>query len=226
VLARRRGYCTGIARLTVALLAAVGIPSREVPGFVVSPPGGGVPAGFHRWVEVRFDDAGWVFSDPLLTHHYVPATYVRLASEVLRTAPESSPGRLLERRDHRQPVDLFGEGAPGVSLRRNDPRQRAAALTVTVAGAGDDGRAVLVGEGRRRVRGLRAGASTFLGLEPGSYLLRVDVAGREPVLKQVTLRARVAASVHVTQPPVAAGEPRQPAGAVADAPRSSRGVRR
>jgi hypothetical protein len=159
-----------------------------------------VPAGFHRWVEVRYEDAGWVFSDPLLTHHYVPATYVRLASELLRSTPESAPGRLLGREDHRQPVDLFREGAPGVSLRRNDARQRAAALTVTVADAGEEGRATLVGQGSRRSRRLRAGASTFVGLEPGAYLLRVDVAGRAPVLKRVTLRARVAATVHLPRP--------------------------
>ena len=79
---RRSGYCTGIARLTVALLLAVDIPAREVAGFVAAP-AGGVPAGFHRWVEVRYEDVGWVFSDPLVSHHYVPATYVPLASETL-----------------------------------------------------------------------------------------------------------------------------------------------
>jgi hypothetical protein len=196
VLTRRRGYCTGVARLTVGLLRAVGIPAREVPGFVVASPGAGIPAGFHRWVEIGYSDAGWVFSDPLLTHHYVPATYVRLASEELRAMPEAAPGQLLERRDRRQPVDLFREGAPGVSLRRNDARQRTAVLTVTVSDAAV-GRAVLEGEGSRRVRTLAGGASTFVGLEPGRYLLRIEQSGRRSIDKLVTLRARVAASIHL-----------------------------
>jgi hypothetical protein len=198
VLGRRRAYCTGVARLTVALMEAVDIPAREVPGFLVAPPGGGVPAGYHRWVEVRFDDVGWVFSDPLLSHHYVPATYVRLASETLTAvAAAQAPGRLLGRLDGRRPVDLLSEVPPGVSLRRNSPRQRAAALTISVGDGGDDGLAVLEGRGARRVRSLERGSSTFLGLEPGVYRLRVDVPGKSPVEKQITLRARVAATVHL-----------------------------
>jgi hypothetical protein len=208
VLARRQGYCTGVARLTVALLQSVGIPAREVPGFVVASPGGGVPAGFHRWVEVRFEDVGWVFSDPLLSHHYVPATYVRLASERLQGRPEATPGLLLLRADRRQPVDLLGEGPPGVSVRRNDTRQRTGVLTVSVAGAAS-GRAVLEGEGSRRARALTAGRSTFLGLEPGRYLLRVEPEGSAPIVKLVTLRARVAASIHLS--PAVSGAERETA---------------
>jgi hypothetical protein len=204
-LARRDGYCTGIARLTVALLTAVGIPAREVPGFVAAP-SGGVPAGFHRWVEVHYDDAGWVFSDPLVTHHYVPATYVRLASEMLLGDADREP-RLLARHDRRQPTDLFAEAPPGVTLRRNLARQRAAALRVTVGtGLAASGRALLEGEGRRRTQPFLGGASTFVGLEPGSYLLRVEVDGWNPVLKRIILRDRVAASIHLPVP-----EPTAPA---------------
>ncbi|HXT22052.1 MAG TPA: transglutaminase-like domain-containing protein, partial [Thermoanaerobaculia bacterium] len=90
VLARRSGYCTGMARLSVALLRALDVPAREVPGFLVAPAGAGAGpaarAGFHRWIEVRYDDVGWVFSDPLVALHYVPATYVRVASEALLPA--------------------------------------------------------------------------------------------------------------------------------------------
>ena len=195
VLARRRAYCTGVARLTVALLQVVGIPAREVPGFLAAPPGAGVPEGYHRWVEVFFEDVGWVFSDPLLSHHYVPATYVRLASETLRGGA-AGEGRLLDREDHRQAVDLFVEMPPGVSLRRNSPLQRAAALTVSVGGS-LEGVARLEGGGESRTRPLEGGASTFLGLEPGVYRLRIEVPGRSPLEKQITLRARVAARVHL-----------------------------
>jgi hypothetical protein len=198
-LARRSGYCTGVARLTVALLAAVGIEAREVPGFVAAP-GGGVPAGFHRWVEVRYEDVGWVFSDPLVTHHYVPATYVRLASETLQPNGDLAP-QLLARLDHRQPADLFVEAPAGVTVRRNVARQRAASLRITVGEGGGAGLAVLEGDGSRRERSLREGTGTFVGLEPGTYLLRVDVAGWPSMLKRVILRDRVAASIHLPRPP-------------------------
>ncbi len=196
VLARRRGYCTGVARLSVALLRSLDIEAREVPGFLVAPAGGGVAAGYHRWVEVRYDDVGWVFSDPLVALHYVPATYVRLASEALLPAPEELPGRLLAHDDRRQALDLV-PGAPArVSVRRNDGTRHAAALAVSVAGVGD-GTVVLEGAGLRRERPLRAGESTFVGLEPGSYVLRVEVPGERPRTRRVILRDRVWASVHL-----------------------------
>ena len=206
VLQRRSGYCTGIARLSVALLQALDIPAREVPGFLVAPAGGGAgsgssrtPAGFHRWIEVHYDDVGWVFSDPLLALHYVPATYVRLASESLLPEAEAAPGRLLARDDRRIAVDLFAEGSPQLSVRRNGVARRAAALQVTVSGA-TAGRAVLEGVGTRRVRALDRGESTFVGLEPGSYLLRVEVDGASPSLKRVILRDRVWGAVNLPPP--------------------------
>ena len=203
VLARRSGYCTGIARLSVALLQALGIPAREVPGFLVAPAGAGAgsraPAGFHRWIEVRYDDVGWVFSDPLLALHYVPATYVRLASESLLPEAEPVPGRVLARDDRRVAVDLFAESSPHLTVRRNGVARRAAALQVTVGGAAA-GRAVLEGVGTRRVRALDRGESTFVGLEPGSYLLRVEVDGASPSLKRVILRDRVWGAVHLPAP--------------------------
>jgi len=215
VLARRSGYCTGIARLSVALLQALEVPAREVPGFLVAAPGAGAaaPAGFHRWIEVRYDDVGWVFSDPLLALHYVPATYVRLASESLLPEAEVVPGRLLARDDRRIAVDLFAEASPQLTVRRNDVTRRAAALQVTVAGAGV-GRAVLEGGGTRRIRSLDRGASTFVGLEPGNYVLRVEVDGASPSLKRVILRDRVWAAVELPAPaplePVPPAPPRHP----------------
>jgi hypothetical protein len=200
VLARRSGYCTGIARLSVALLRALDIPARDVPGFVVAAPAAGVPAGFHRWVEVRYDDVGWVFSVPLVSLHYVPATYVRLASEGLLPEAELQPGKLLAHTDGRVAVDIFSEASPRLTVRRNDVVRRAAALRVTVDGA-MGGRAVLEGRGTRRIRSLRAGESTFVGLEPGSYLLRVEVPGASPSLKRVILRDRVWGAVHVVATP-------------------------
>jgi hypothetical protein len=212
VLERRSGYCTGVARLSVALLRALSIPARDVPGFLVAPAGGGPPAGFHRWVEVYYDDVGWVFSDPLLALHYVPATYVRLASESLlaEAEAEAAPGRLLWRDDRRLPIDLIAEGSPRLTVRRNDAVRRAGALQITVGG-GASGRAVLEGRGSRRIRILDRGESTFVGLEPGSYVLRVEVEGAEPSLKRVILRDRVWGSIHLPRPPaVPTGAARKP----------------
>jgi transglutaminase-like putative cysteine protease len=88
VLRRRTAYCTGTARLAVALLTAVGIEAREVPGYVYASAGSDdVRPGFHRWIEVRYPDRGWAFSDPLASQHFVPATYLRLAAESLEVAP-------------------------------------------------------------------------------------------------------------------------------------------
>ncbi|MCG8460961.1 MAG: transglutaminase-like domain-containing protein, partial [Holophagales bacterium] len=96
VLDRRSAYCTGIARTSVALLSALGIEAREVAGYVVADGLDG-PQGYHRWIEVRLPDVGWVFSDPLYSHHYVPANYLRLASERLRVS-DGVEALLLERR--------------------------------------------------------------------------------------------------------------------------------
>ncbi len=174
VLSRRSGYCTGVARLTVALLAAVDIPAREVAGYVLgSEPGG--PRGYHRWIESYLPDRGWVFSDPLRSHHYVPATYLRLASEAL--VPERGiEGLLLERRDALATVDLYPLAAPGITARRNSDRQLAAALAVRVEEQ-TSGMAVLTGESWRRTHTLVEGATTFVGLDPGRYTLRLLLPG-------------------------------------------------
>ncbi|MGE5232710.1 MAG: transglutaminase-like domain-containing protein [Acidobacteriota bacterium] len=201
VLARRRGYCTGLARTTVALLAAVGIEAREVPGWVVDP-GNGTNAGYHRWVEVYYPDRGWTFSDPLAWHHMVPATYLRLASE--RIDPTAiRGGLLLERDDLLTPVDTYPDAASGVQARRNDPRQRFGSLHVVVGDA-RPGVAVLDGGGVRRSARLRAGASTFLGLEVGTYLLRVSFTDGGEIARRVRLRARVRSAILL--PPLKAGE--------------------
>lgn len=208
VLERRSAYCTGIARLTVALLASVGIEAREVPGYVVERTRWGPPPGFHRWVEVRYPDRGWVFSDPVATHHFVPATYLRLADDRLEGAPGS--GALVDRDDRGREIDLWswnGSGREGLRVRANDPGRRSAALVVRlrpeVAAT-----AILEGEGVRRVLDVAGGSATFLGLEPGRYELRVEHAGRRAAWKRLTFRDRVLAEIEVpvgTVPPEESG---------------------
>ncbi len=171
VLARRSAYCTGTARLSVALLAAVAVEAREVAGWVAERSGPAV--GYHRWIEVRYPDRGWVFSDPSTTHHFVPASYVRLASE--RVGAEGG-GLLLERHDRTTAVDVYAAGAPGTRARRNSPRQLAASLRVVTDGE-RAGVAVLEGGGLRRTLRLAAGDGVFLGLGPGRYRLELRLGG-------------------------------------------------
>ncbi len=197
VLVRRSGYCTGIARLTVALLEAVGIPAREVAGYVVgSEPGR--PSGYHRWIEAYLPDRGWVFSDPLSTHHYVPATYLRLAGEELETE-RGTEGLLLERRDTVATVDLYPLATPGVTARRNSDRQLAASLRVRLEDQ-SNGTAVLEGLSERWTHALIDGSTTFVGLDPGNYRLRLLLPGRGVVESPVALPGRVRKALLIKAP--------------------------
>jgi hypothetical protein len=195
VLERRSGYCTGVARLTVALLEAVGIEAREVPGYVVKAESGS-PAGYHRWVEIFYADRGWVFSDPLSSQHFVPATYVRLASESLLPEPEADPGKLVFRDDGRQVVDHAPHAPRGVAVRRNLPARVSGALEIRAPEA-SAGVAVLEGAGRRRTAVLSRGRSTFVGLEPGTYTLTVLIEGHPPRVKRVIFRGHVLGTVEL-----------------------------
>ncbi len=197
VLERRSGYCTGVARLTVALLRAVDIEAREVAGYVVgSLPGR--PNGYHRWIEAYLPDRGWVFSDPLATHHYVPATYLRLAAEDLKVE-RGTEGLLLERRDAIATVDLYPLAPPGVTARRSSARQLAAALRIRLEDQ-STGTAVLEGKSARWTHALIDGKTTFVGLDPGSYQLRLLLPGRGIFESPVELPNRVRKAVLVTAP--------------------------
>ena len=166
VLNRRSAYCTGAARLTVAMLQAAGLEAREVAGVLVEPLNGPAAPGFHRWVEVKLDE-GWVFSDPLASHHFVAANYVRLAGTTV-TSPDLSAASILKRSDGLTPVDVYPGSADSV-LGRRDPRRQLSGVLRVVAPPGAGPTAVLVGEGHRRELALSRGEATFLGVEPGTY---------------------------------------------------------
>lgn len=207
VLERRSGYCTGIARLAVALIRAVDIPAREVAGYVVEPGMGLEVRGFHRWIEVRLADRGWLYSDPLASHHYVPASYVRLASELV-AAEAGLDGLLLERLDRRYPVDLFAPAPAGITARRNEGRQRAAALRVRIQDR-RAGTAVLENDRQRFIHTLEAGNATFVGLEPGRYTLRLLVSGLPVLERTIELDGPVRKALFFSAPATAAVK-RQP----------------
>ncbi|HUP25966.1 MAG TPA: transglutaminase domain-containing protein [Thermoanaerobaculia bacterium] len=217
VLARGRGYCTGVARLTVALLRGVGLEAREVAGFVVDDDldwgvsgDGREGSGYHRWIEVRYPDRGWVFSDPLRFHHFVPASYVRLASEVLDLSPgdPAGAGRSLARERRVEIVDTHALAPSPILARRNRPRQVASTLRVVVEPAASvEGVVWLEGVGRVWTQPLVYGEGTFVGLAAGEYELRVETTGGGRLVRQLRMAAPVRSVVSLQAPavPVAAG---------------------
>lgn len=191
VLQARSGYCTGVARLSVALLAAVGIPAREVAGYVFAQPNG--VGEYHRWIEVHYADRGWTFSDPHRTHQYVPATYLRLAGETV-DLDQGTQGVLLERQSELRAIDVYPGAPEWISVRRNHERRYAGALRVMAPG----GRLELAGGGLRRIRQLDGQAAVFLGLAPGEYVLSWQAADRPPLTRRLSLHGPVEAQVDLT----------------------------
>lgn len=199
VLERRSAYCTGTARLAVALLEQLGIPAREIAGYVVEEIPGGQGAGFHRWIEVYYDDRGWVFSDPLASQNFVAATYLRLASSVVeRELP--GPALLLSREREVDQVDLVASTPASLVLARgNGNARRTAALRVTARGY-SGAEAALIGPGdRRRVESVREGTALFLGLVPATYELQIRERGRVEVTRQITIHGPVLADLEIAE---------------------------
>jgi hypothetical protein len=170
VLSRRSGYCTGISRLAVAMLDSVGLEAREVSGYVVGETPA-APMGYHRWIEVRLEDRGWLFSDPSSSHHFVPSTYLRLASEELDLT-RSHRSRVLRREERTAEVDLYPLAEYPVLARRNSERQRASSISFRLS-KGSAGKAWLSGNDELHTLDLRRGRGSFVGLPSGRYQLVV-----------------------------------------------------
>lgn len=197
VLARRSAYCTGNARLAVALLDSLAIPAREIAGYVVEELPGGPGSGFHRWIEVFYDDRGWVFSDPLASQNFVAATYLRLASSVVES--ELPGAALLLSRDRQiEEIDLLAETPARLVLARaNGAARRTAALRVSATGF-SDAEAELVGPGKRsRVESVRRGTALFLGLAPATYEVRIRERGRLQATREITIHGPVLTDLEI-----------------------------
>ena len=170
VLSRRSGYCTGISRLAVAMLESAGLEAREVSGYVVGETPG-APMGYHRWIEVRLDDSGWHFSDPSSSHHFVPSTYLRLASEELDLT-RSHRSRVLIREEQTAEIDLYPLAKYPVVARRNSDRQRASSISFRLPER-TRGRAWLSGNEELHTLEVKKGRGSFVGLPSGRYQLVV-----------------------------------------------------
>ncbi len=59
ILETRKGVCQDMTHLTIALLRALGIPTRYVSGLLVTQPG-----ETHAWIEYLHPDHGWLAADP------------------------------------------------------------------------------------------------------------------------------------------------------------------
>ncbi len=78
------GDCNDAARTTVQLLRLAGIPAREAVGVIMDRDTKTLAGtSLHRFVEIYYPDLGWLFSDPLSSHHFVPASYIRLDDQHL-----------------------------------------------------------------------------------------------------------------------------------------------
>jgi len=89
VLRRREGNCNSFSHLSAALLRASGVPVRIVNGIVFARPFDiyeehgrklifNMPGGRHSWIEVWFEDYGWIPCDPQKTESFIPGRYVRI----------------------------------------------------------------------------------------------------------------------------------------------------
>ncbi len=74
-----QGDCTAASKLTVQMLSEAGIPARIVIGIVVEKESRILSGkALHSFVEIYYPGTGWLFSDPLSSYHFVPASYVLL----------------------------------------------------------------------------------------------------------------------------------------------------
>ena len=114
-----RGDCNTLTDTTISLLTAFEIPARPAVGIVMETDSR-VLAGpaLHRFVEIYYPPAGWMFSDPLASHHFVPASYVFIPEKMadlylgtkitrISTLPELKPVAILNYSAIPKRINLF-----------------------------------------------------------------------------------------------------------------------
>ena len=209
VLKTRRGSCVGMANLSLAFLRALRIPAREVHGFLIVQK----PAGFelvpHRYVEVYFQDVGWLFSDPASSINFVDARHIvyikpgECGHGVGRGESwEKNEGDRGEAHDTRLPevlslrdedrsyrVDVLKVQRSHVMERKNFPLQYAQAVYGTIAADSRECPETVVrltgNKNSYETRVQRGRFFSFVDIEPGTYVLSADcpsLRGERPVL--------------------------------------------
>ncbi|MFN7972114.1 MAG: transglutaminase domain-containing protein [Acidobacteriota bacterium] len=217
-LVKKRASCVGMANLSVGLLRSLGIPARDVHGILAERRAtlSGAPVAItsgelHRWIEVYFPDAGWIYSDPLRSCHFVDARHIAIYPHTPGDAYDAEDFRgvrisLTAEDDVSFGVDKNGSLSRKVRVRRNLDGRYAAAVVGTARGR--DGRpiargvAVLEGAGARRQNALdRLGKFSFTGIAPGTYALRVFAEPYTPGEVNVSIASREIKHVDVTLAP-------------------------
>jgi transglutaminase-like putative cysteine protease len=128
-LRNKRGYCEQYAGAMAVLVRAAGVPARVALGYT---PGTEQPDGTrlitsddaHAWVEVYFDDLGWVPFDPTpiaasraVDLPWAPGadqTDDRAGAPLPTSLPSAGPSARLDRDDQFTPLALPGEEAAWV----------------------------------------------------------------------------------------------------------------
>jgi len=207
VLARGAANCTGRSVLAVALLERLGIPAREVRGYLLPVDRWPDLRGgrFHRWIETADTGLGWLPGDAGTTCHFVPASrfVCRVADRLVSGA--RGPIRTLEDLGVRlEAVSRFRDilewdrGGAGGPLRFFYPLDRMRRAG-TIAGVVRDDRGrplagvtVRLRKGRtvRTMRATDAGRFSFPGLGAGVYTLSIDLRGQPDWTQAVQLGER------------------------------------
>ena len=87
VMTRKSANCVGLAELMRFVLGEMGVETRYVTGIAFKP--GDRPNlhlegdVLHRWIEIRYEDVGWVFCDPAGKVNFVASTYLVLGVQNL-----------------------------------------------------------------------------------------------------------------------------------------------
>lgn len=114
----KEGYCTYFATAMAVMLRASGVPCRYVEGFLAKPEGEAVRlvrgTDAHAWVEVYFDEYGWVAFEP--TPQY-PVVELRQAPDTAAdseaavgedAATDNTRANILDRRRHLEKEEEIG----------------------------------------------------------------------------------------------------------------------
>ncbi len=195
VFTTKTGYCEYYATAMAVMLRATGVPARVAVGFLpgrvtVPPLLPGDDATFvvsttdaHAWVEVFFDDHGWVRMDPTPRSEALPASVDDLVPQPL-AAPEREP---LER-----PTDLPSDAATDAPS--EVPTVEPVPEPATGTGGIDQGSVVGAGLVILLVLALLTGILVVAIVEAPRWRRWRDRGVREPIEVVLASQARVLAT--------------------------------
>jgi len=200
---QRKAACVGYTNLAIALLRSLGIPARGAHGYL--PPGyeWGVTkeywgtkingGGFHVWMEVFYQDVGWVFHDPANSIHFVDPYHILLWIEGEKAksnreekgfidVDRATTFTIFRELSRVEAVDEVSVPSKEILARRWIGRPMKASLSGIVrdqAGKSIEGGKVILWKGERgRIYPIGSGGTFFIpGLDQGNYLISLRAKG-------------------------------------------------